>query len=117
MVVLVLFITAKRELNLVLQLSDGFATKLSWLMVLFVSERIDNQRKGGSLLPVIIQKLKEENIYFYSIGASKVEEIDDNLFQLGIIQDEETMAKVYNIADVLILPVAQASGTQIHRDL
>ena len=73
-------------------------------IVLFVSERIDNQRKGGSLLPVIIQKLKEENIHFYSIGAPKVEEIDDNLFQLGIIQDEETMAKVYNIADVLIVP-------------
>ena len=34
-----LLITAKRELNLVLQLSEGFATKLSWFIVLFVSDR------------------------------------------------------------------------------
>jgi len=73
-------------------------------IVLFVSERTDNYRKGGYMLSRIIHILKEENIYFYAIGASEMPNLDENLVQLGVIQDEKTMATVYNIADVLILP-------------
>ena len=73
-------------------------------IVLFVSERRDNYRKGGYMLLQIIRKLKEKSYYFYAIGASEVPNLDDNLVQLGVIQDEKTMATVYNIADVLILP-------------
>lgn len=73
-------------------------------IVLFVSERTDNYRKGGYMLSRIIHILKEENIYFYAIGASEMTNLDDNLVQLGVIQDEKMMATVYNIADVLILP-------------
>ena len=76
-------------------------------IVLFVSERTDNYRKGGYMLSKIIHELKEENIYFYSIGASEMPNIDDNLVQLGVIQDEKTMATVYNAADVLILPSSE----------
>ena len=73
-------------------------------IVLFVSERTDNYRKGGYMLSRIIHILKEENIYFYAIGASEMTNLDENLVQLGVIQDEKTMATVYNIADVLIVP-------------
>ena len=73
-------------------------------IVLFVSERRDNYRKGGYMLLQIIRKLKEKSYYFYAIGASEVPNLDDNLVQLGVIQDEKTMATVYNIADVLIVP-------------
>jgi len=73
-------------------------------IVLFVSERTDNYRKGGYMLSRIIHILKEENIYFYAIGASEMPNLDENLVQLGVIQDEKTMATVYNIADVLIVP-------------
>ena len=73
-------------------------------IILFVSERTDNYRKGGYMLLQIIRKLKEKSYYFYAIGASEVPNLDDNLVQLWVIQDEKTMATVYNIADVLIVP-------------
>lgn len=73
-------------------------------VVLFVSERVENYRKGFDLLMEAIQSVKEDFL-FCSIGDSgKIDTALENVKHLGKLTDAYALVLAYNAADVLVVP-------------
>lgn len=72
----------------------------------------DNKNKGFSYLLEALEKLSETDYYLLIFGNAD-EKTCKNLKQeyklLGYISDEQTLAEVYNIADVYVTPSLQES--------
>ncbi len=74
-------------------------------IVLYVAHHVNNSRKGVRYLIEAFSLLKTENVILCSVGFI-AEEFKNNLsiIQLGYIMDNEIMRKIYNAADVFVLP-------------
>ncbi len=82
-------------------------------IVLFVSQKVTNERKGAAYFIEAINRLADANPEFKTetavaiLGAS-ADEIAQQLhipsFPLGYISDAQQIASVYNAADVYVLP-------------
>lgn len=82
-------------------------------IVLFVSQKVTNERKGAAYFIEAINRLADSNPQFKSntavaiLGAS-ADEIAEQLhipsYPLGYISDAQQIANVYNAADVYVLP-------------
>ena len=82
-------------------------------IVLFVSQKVTNERKGAAYFIEAINRLADANPKFKAetavaiLGAS-ADEIAQQLhipsFPLGYISDAQQIASVYNAADVYVLP-------------
>ena len=71
----------------------------------FVSQSIDNNRKGSSYIYESIKALKHiPDVIFCIIGKRSNKFNSDHVVQLGEIDDEDFMAKVYSACDALLLP-------------
>lgn len=75
-------------------------------IILFVSESIENERKGFDLLTSCIDSFSDSNVLFCAVGTSKQEEFipNPNMRQIGKVNDEYTLAMLYNAADVVVIP-------------
>lgn len=74
-------------------------------VILFVSDSIQNERKGYKYLLKAFEKIRKENIILLSIGyKNKVLSNNENLIELGNIQDERFMSIIYSAADVFVIP-------------
>lgn len=74
-------------------------------IILFVANHINNPRKGVRYLLEAIPLFKTQDIFLCSVGHIANDLKGNNsLLQLGYIMDNETMADVYNAADVFVLP-------------
>jgi glycosyltransferase involved in cell wall biosynthesis len=74
-------------------------------IVLFVSDHVQNQRKGFNILLDSLKLLDKQEIVLCSIGNIHQENFNQqNHVHLGRINDERLMAVAYNTADVFVLP-------------
>ena len=73
-------------------------------VVLFVSERVENYRKGFDLLTEAIQDFGQDML-FCSIGIpGKTNEASSNIKHLGKLTNAYALVLAYNAADVLVIP-------------
>lgn len=74
-------------------------------LVLFVSDRPEDQRKGGDLIRTILRLIREGiGAHFVSVGSeSAFKDISDQS-PLGMITDDRLLAIIYAAADVFLLP-------------
>jgi len=73
-------------------------------LLLFVSENINNRRKGFELLIDSLKFLKNDNISIGVIGACDNKIDLPNAYYWGQINDENILAELYSAADAFILP-------------
>jgi glycosyltransferase involved in cell wall biosynthesis len=75
-------------------------------IILFVSESIENKRKGFDLLTACIDSFSDSNVLFCAVGASKQDGATQNkkVRHIGKVVDEYTLAMLYNAADVVVIP-------------
>jgi glycosyltransferase involved in cell wall biosynthesis len=75
------------------------------ILLLFVSEKLGNKRKGFDLLlPAIQSMVHRHDVSFVAIGEIDQSLKESNMIELGYIQNEEKMAEIYAAADAVILP-------------
>lgn len=83
--------------------------KYSWSqgkkVILFVAHHVNNIRKGIPFLLEAFQNMNHEEVVLCSVGNPS-EELSSipGFYQLGYVQDESTMAALYSMADVFVLP-------------
>ena len=74
-------------------------------VILFVSESINNSRKGFVLLEKAFEKLSSDKILLCAIGNSNNNSNNsENVVKLGPIYDERLMALAYSAADLFVIP-------------
>ena len=74
-------------------------------VVLFVSDNLNNNRKGFVFLKKAMDQLNSNDLLLCSVGKSDSEFVkNNNVLDLGAIYDERLMSLVYNAADVFIIP-------------
>ncbi|WP_347159311.1 glycosyltransferase [Pontibacter chitinilyticus] len=76
-------------------------------IILFISDNVNNYRKGFDLLLEVIGNLKERtDVVFCAVGAKdKAEEAyDSQIFFIESIRDEHLLALLYSAADAFVLP-------------
>ena len=92
-------------------------------VILFVSDIINDKRKGLLLLIEAIKGLKLSNIVILTVGKAKIQLPCEAFFNLeikhyGFISSDEKMAELYNCADVFISPsIAESFGFTIAESL
>ncbi len=75
------------------------------IVLLFVAESIDNQRKGFVYLERALAGLDDPRVLLCSVGLHGSAMSSTNpVFQLGRIEDPITMSKAYAAADAFIIP-------------
>lgn len=74
-------------------------------IVLFVSDSINNNRKGFVFLKKALELVKRKDVILCAIGK-KNEIITENnkIIELGVIYDERLMSLAYSAADVFVIP-------------
>lgn len=93
-----------------LMIRKKFSIAPSALVIMFGSHQVDDPRKGGHLIPDIIdfvQKKIKEKIIIVTIGSGTLSLNGMNVkhIHLGKINNDIVMNKVYNLADLYALPV------------
>jgi len=74
-------------------------------ILLFVSNEVNNKRKGIDILIESLSKLNDSDVAVCTIGKSPSSfDIKMEQHHLGFITDENKMAMAYNAADVFVLP-------------
>ncbi|MEQ9306447.1 MAG: glycosyltransferase, partial [Marinoscillum sp.] len=68
----------------------------------FVSESLDNHRKGFDLLESALEKVNDESLLICTVGS--LLDKPNVYFELGPIWDPMKMALLYNAADAFIMP-------------
>lgn len=82
-----------------------FNLPLNKKIILFVSETIDNKRKGFDILLDALSLITSNNFHICVIGATNNILLDKNdITFLGKIIDERLLALAYSAADVFVLP-------------
>jgi glycosyltransferase involved in cell wall biosynthesis len=74
-------------------------------ILLFVSDSLENSRKGFDILVDAIKICNNKDIHLCAIGKRpKTETFDTNITYLDTIKDERLLAIAYSAADVFVLP-------------
>lgn len=73
-------------------------------ILLFVSQSVENRRKGFDLLQDALKKLHRDCVILVVGEANEVLKSIDNCIFVGTINDEHRMAMLYAAADAFILP-------------
>jgi glycosyltransferase involved in cell wall biosynthesis len=74
-------------------------------VILFVSDSIENKRKGFDLLLESLNFIKNSDITILAIGRGIIPEIDGlKIISLGEINSSAKMAECFALADVFVLP-------------
>jgi len=88
---------------------EEFGIPLKAKVVLFLADDISNERKGYSLLMNVLNKIQGFNdVLIVSVGRNDFEaECSIPHQHLGQFSDKNLLSKVYNAADILIVPSNQ----------
>lgn len=74
-------------------------------ILLFVSDSLENNRKGFDLLINALKQCKSQEIHLCAIGKKPQSfEFDIDISFLGKIKDEKLLSLVYSLADVFVMP-------------
>jgi glycosyltransferase involved in cell wall biosynthesis len=74
-------------------------------IILFVSDNVNNKRKGFDLLLNAIQDFDKDSFHICCVGKTNRELLNrSNISFVGLIKDERLMSIAYNASDVFILP-------------
>lgn len=75
-------------------------------ILLFVSQSVDNFRKGGDLLAQTVPTLVEKGVKLLVVGDDHSGEFEGNpdIRFLGRIKDQSKMAEIYALSDAYLLP-------------
>jgi glycosyltransferase involved in cell wall biosynthesis len=74
-------------------------------VILFVAENPNDERKGFALLTNALTKINnKDNYHLLIIGAKFDFNCDISFTQTGVINDQETLSKIYNISDCFVMP-------------
>jgi len=74
-------------------------------MLLFGAQSINDKRKGAQFIPDVLTQLRKRDFKFkaFAFGETSVNSIEE-VYYLGVIDDEHHLAKLYAAADTLLLP-------------
>lgn len=73
-------------------------------IVLSVAPDILSERKGGRWVLELAKQYKDRNVKFILVGIKNLsEEFDENIVPVGIISDQNELAKYYNISDLFLI--------------
>ncbi len=86
------------------QLRTQFGIPQGKLFLLFVSENIQNKRKGFAYLLDALKRLDSDRIVLGVIGNSDIELSFPNVIHFGYITDDQKMATIYACADLFVIP-------------
>lgn len=87
------------------ELRRKFKLPADGLIFLFVSENLDNLRKGFDLLVNALSDMEEVNYTLISVGKPSEHFSDFTHYRsMGPVHDEHMMAELYALADAFILP-------------
>lgn len=91
---------SKRELR------QKYGILESTKVLLFVSQSVDNFRKGGDLLAQTVPTLVEKGVKLLVVGDDHSGEFEGNpdIRFLGRIKDQSKMAEIYALSDAYLLP-------------
>jgi len=73
-------------------------------VILFISDKLGEERKGFLFVESLINSFHRNDVIFLAIGTNKDYIQNEKVIFTGKIEDEETLAKAYNAADVFLLP-------------
>ncbi len=74
-------------------------------ILLFVSDSVDNYRKGYSLLVKALQGIDTSNLVLLAVGTEpKIKPEDLPILYFGKVTDEQKMSLVYAAADFFVIP-------------
>ena len=79
-------------------------------ILLFVSESLENKRKGFDILMEAVKCIQSEEIVLCAAGKVNnqfVAQMNNKVYSLGYINNEEEMAEIYNACDCFLLPSRQ----------
>ena len=72
-------------------------------IILFVSDSVDDKRKGFQLLLKAISEINDLNILPIAVGAT-ADQPNEGIHFTGFIQDPTQLAKLYSAADAFVIP-------------
>ena len=74
-------------------------------VILFVSDSVENKRKGFEFLQRALDQIKRDDIILLPVGAKgSTLSQKQNIKELGYVRDELLMSILYSAADVFIIP-------------
>ena len=73
-------------------------------IILFVSDNINNNRKGMNYLLRAFEKIKVTDFIVYSVGKKSYSQDNAYLIELGEIRDLRFMNVAYSAADLFVIP-------------
>jgi len=73
-------------------------------IILFVSDNINNNRKGLNYLLRTIEKIKSNDFVLCTVGGSKSNLKNENFIELGKIHDQRLMNVAYSASDLFAIP-------------
>lgn len=74
------------------------------ILILFVAEQLLDIRKGLSSVLESINKLEINNIAIVTVGSGSVTLLNKPVFELGRVNNVETMCEIYSACDFMIVP-------------
>lgn len=84
---------------------EGLNLKPEHKVALFISDHVQNARKGFDLLMDALSRFNDPDIVLLAIGEDRGDwDIPSNIRFIGKIKDDNLMADYFNAADVFILP-------------
>lgn len=81
-------------------------------IILFGSDDLSVLRKGTGLLYEAIDSLKNTDYYFCAFGKTP-DAKHENIKYLGVVTDEEILARIYSAADIFVLPSIEETFGQV----
>ena len=77
-------------------------------VILFISQTVENYRKGFDILDVVIKNLPlNKNIYCVAVGNTQLCMNNNSLIYLGTIDNKQLLPLIYSAADLFVLPSRQ----------
>lgn len=76
-------------------------------VILFVSDSIKNSRKGFGYLKKAFEDISNEyknDLFLCAVGSNLEVNLNENIIELGRINDEKLMAMVYSASDLFVIP-------------
>lgn len=75
-------------------------------IILFVAEHINDPRKGYQILIDALEQMDRDELYFVVVGKNQPSTTlrEERVFFLGSVSDEEKLSRIYNSADLFVIP-------------
>ena len=86
-----------------LELRENLGVPSEDKIVLFVAPDLLDENKGASWVLEIAKRMLNDNVSFVLVGQNELETDLDNVYFAGKISNQKELAKVYSMADVLLV--------------